>query len=165
MRGRRSFTFEYEGTFHNPRFHEAKVKFSIKLINAPRMAAIGGQGYQQYRVRNTTNDGWVDSPYGPITQPNWLPEFFFEKATIEVLGGTEIEPGTQTHQVIKLVNFHTKMKPEEAAFKYSNLGGYYEEYDRSKIRSTHSIECSHRSHQISSRKKLQTDDTNPIQSW
>ena len=129
MQGRRSFTFEYEGTFHNPRFYEAKVKFSIKLINAPRVATIGGQGYQQYRVRNATNDGWVDSPYGPITLPNWLPEFLFEKATIEVLGGTEIEPGTQTHQITKLVDFHTKMKPEEAAFKYSNLGGYYEEYD------------------------------------
>ena len=97
MQGRRSFTFEYEGTFHNPRFYEAKVKFSVKLINAPRVVTIGGQGYQQYRVRNADDDGWVDSPYGPITLPNWLPEFFFEKATIEVLGGTEIEPGTQTH--------------------------------------------------------------------
>ena len=58
-----------------------------------------------------------------------MPEFFFKKATIEVLGGTEIEPRTQTHQITKLVDFHTKMKPEEAAFKYSNLGGYYEEYD------------------------------------
>ena len=47
MQGRRSFTFEYEGTFHNPRFYEAKVKFSIKLINAPRVATIGGQRYQQ----------------------------------------------------------------------------------------------------------------------
>ena len=44
---------------------------------------------------------------------------------IEILGGTE----TQTHQITKLVDFHTKMKPEEAALKYSNLGGYYEEYD------------------------------------
>ena len=99
MQGRRSFTFEYEGTFHNPRFYEAKVKFSIKLINAPRVATTGGQGYQQYRVRNADDDGWVDSPYGPITLPNWLPEFFFEKATTEVLGGTEIEPGMQTHQI------------------------------------------------------------------
>ena len=44
------------------------------------------------------------------------------------MGDTEIEPGTQTHQITKLVDFHMKMKPEEAAFKYSNLGGY-EEYD------------------------------------
>ena len=41
----------------------------------------------------------------------FFPEFFFEKATIEVLGGTEIEPGTQTHQITKLIDFHTKMKP------------------------------------------------------
>ena len=93
------------------------------------MAAISDQGYQQFRVRNAANNGWVDSPYEPITLPNWLPEFFFKTAMIEVLGGTEIEPGTQTHQITKLVNFYTKMKPEEAAFRYSNLGGYYEEYD------------------------------------
>ena len=99
MQGRRSFTFEYEGTFHNPRFYEAKVKFSIKLINAPRMAAIGGQGYQQYRVRNTTNDGWVDSPYGPITQPNWLPEFFFEKQQLKSWGAQKLN---LEHKPIKL---------------------------------------------------------------
>ena len=57
MQGRRSFTFEYEGAFHNPRFHAAKVKFSIKLINAPRVATISGQGYQQFRVRIATNNG------------------------------------------------------------------------------------------------------------
>ena len=51
------------------------------------MVTISGQGYQQYRVRNSADDGWVNSPCGPITLPNWLPEFFFEKATIEVLGG------------------------------------------------------------------------------
>ena len=45
------------------------------------------------------------------------------------MGETEIKPGTKTHQITKLVDFHTKMKPEEAAFKYSNLGGYYEDYD------------------------------------
>ena len=70
MQGRRSFTFEYEKTFHNPRFYAAKVKFSIKLINAPRMATIGSQGYQQFRVRNVASDKWVDSPYGSITLPN-----------------------------------------------------------------------------------------------
>ena len=100
MQGRRSFTFEYEGTFHNPRFYAAKVKFSVKLINAPRVPTISAQGYQHFRVRNAANNRWVDSPYGPITLPNWLPEFF-KKATIEVLGGTEIEPGMQP---IKLQN-------------------------------------------------------------
>ena len=129
MQGRRSFTFKYEGTFHNPRLYEAKVKFPIKLINASMVVTIGGQGYQQYRVRNADDDGWVDSPYGPITVPNRLPEFVFEKAMIEVLGSTKIEPGMQTHQITKLVDFHTKMKPEEADFKYCNLGGYSEEYD------------------------------------
>ena len=65
MQGRRSFSFEYEGTFHNPRLYE--VKFSIKLINAPRVAAIGGQGYQQYRVRNApTMDGLIH-PMDPST--------------------------------------------------------------------------------------------------
>ena len=127
VQGMRSFTFEYKGTFHNPRFYEVKVKFSVKLINAPRVATISGQGYQQFRVRNATNNGWVNSPYGSITLPNWLPEFVFKKAMIKVLGGTEIEPRTQTHQITKLVDFHTKMKPDEVAFKY--LGGYYEEYD------------------------------------
>ena len=64
-----------------------KSNFKIKLISTPMVVAIGGQGYQQYRVRNATNHGWVDSPYGPITLPNSLPEFFFEKAMIEDLGG------------------------------------------------------------------------------
>ena len=100
----------------------------IKLINAPWVATIGGQGYQQFRVRNAADDGWIDSCYGPVI-PNFLAEFFFEKATIEVKGGTEIEPRIQTHQVTKLIDFHTKMKLEDAAFKYSNLGGYHEDYD------------------------------------
>ena len=59
---------------------------------------------------------------------NWIADFYFEKATTEVLGGTEIEPGTQTHQITKLIDFHTKVKPEEAAFKNSSLGGYHENY-------------------------------------
>ena len=86
MQGKRSFTFKYERTFHNPRFYEAKVKFSIKLINAPRVAKTGGQGYQHYRVRNATNDGWVDSPYGPITLPNWLPESSLKKQQLKSWG-------------------------------------------------------------------------------
>ena len=128
MQGRRSFTFEYEASYHNPRFYEAVVEFSIKLINAPRVANVGGQGYQQVRTTNTEGVH-TDSLYGPIIPPNLLPEFFFGKATIEVSGGTEIEPGTQTHQITKLIDFHTKMKPEEATFRYSNLGGYHEDYD------------------------------------
>ena len=43
--------------------------------------------------------------------------------------GTEIEPATQTHQITKLIDFHTKVKLEDAAFKYINLGGYTEDYD------------------------------------
>ena len=129
MQGRRTITFEYEGTYHNPRFYEAKDKFSIKLINAPRVATVGGHGYQMFRRKNATNDGRENSTYGPILFPNWIAEVYFEKATIEMLWGTETEPGTQTHQITKLVDFHTKMKPEGAVFKYSNLGGYYEDYD------------------------------------
>ena len=56
VQGRRSFTFEYEGTFHNPRFYAAKVKFSSKLINAPGVPTIGGQGYQQFRVKHAANN-------------------------------------------------------------------------------------------------------------
>ena len=128
MQGRRSFTFEYEASYHNPRFYKAVVEFSIKLINAPRVANVGGQGYQQFRTTDTEGVH-TDSLYGPIIPPNLLPKFFFKKATIEVSGGTEIEPGTQTHQITKLIHFHTKMKPEEATFRYSNLGGYHEDYD------------------------------------
>ena len=54
---------------------------------------------------------------------------FFEKAVIEVLGGTEIEPSTQTHQTTKITQVYTTVKPEEAIYKYQNLGGYEEKYD------------------------------------
>ena len=104
------------------------MKFSIKPISAPRVANVGGQGYQQFRT--TAADGThTYSLYGPIIIPNLLPEFFFEKATIEISCGTEIGPGPQTHQITKLIDFQTKTKPEEATFRYSNLGGYHEEYD------------------------------------
>ena len=45
------------------------------------------------------------------------------------MDGTEIEPGTQTHQTTKLIDFHSKLKPEDAAFKYTNLGGYHESFN------------------------------------
>ena len=92
IQGRRSFTFEYEGTIQNPCFHKAKVKFSLKLVNASNLASIGGTGYQQVRIRNSTNDANIDSRYGSIIVPNWIGDFLFEKAVIEVLGGTETEP-------------------------------------------------------------------------
>ena len=56
-------------------------------------------------------------------------QIFFEKAVIEVLGGTEIEPSTQTHQTTKIVKLYTTVKPEDALYKYQNLGGYEEKYD------------------------------------
>ena len=71
----------------------------------------------------------MHSCYGPIIVPNRLADFCFEKAVIEVLGGTEVEPSTQTHQVTKLVHFYTTVKPEDALFKYSSLGGYIEGYN------------------------------------
>ena len=71
----------------------------------------------------------TDSLHEPIILPNWVADFYFEKAVIEVLGGTEIELATQTHQITKLIHFYTNVKPEEALFKYSNLGGYEENYD------------------------------------
>ena len=96
-------------------------------MNAPKVASVGGQGYHQFQ-RDVSRTK-TDSLYGPIVVPNSIANFYFEKAVIEVLGGTEIEPTTQTHQITKLVDFHTKVKPEEVAFKYSNLGGYEENYD------------------------------------
>ena len=133
MQGRRSFTFKYEGTYHNPRFYAAKVKFSLKLVNKT-----DSTGYQMYSV---TDDGGTTthSCYGPIIVPNRLEDFFFEIAVIEVLGGTEIEPSTQTHQIIKLIHFHATTKPEDAAFKYSNLGGYEEKYDSTSATQLHQV--------------------------
>ena len=93
MQGRRSCTFEYEGTFHNHRFYNAKVKFSLKLMNAPRVQNIGNTRYQQFGV-TAADSTHTNSPYRPIIVPNWIADFYFEKATIEALGGTEIEPGT-----------------------------------------------------------------------
>ena len=128
-----SFTFEYKGTYHNPRFYAAKVKFSLKLVNKT-----DGTGYQMYSV---TDDGGttMHSSCGPIIVPNRLADFFFEKAVIEVLGGTEIEPSTQTHQITKLVHFHTTTKPEDAAFKYSNLGRYEEKYNSTSATQLHQV--------------------------
>ena len=128
MQGRRSFTFEYEGTYRNPRFYEAKVVYSVKMINAPRVPTIGNTGYQMYQ---TTNGDRADVPsrYGPIIVPNNFADLFFEKAVIEVLGSTEIEPSTQTHQTTKITQVYTTVKPEEAVYKYQNLGGYEEKYD------------------------------------
>ena len=120
MQRRRSVTFEYEGTYRNPRFYEAKVVYSVKMINAPRVPTIGNTGYQMYQ---TTDEADVPSKYGPIIVPNNFADLFFEKAVIEVLGGTEIEPSTQTHQTTKITQVYTTVKPEEAMYKYQNLGG------------------------------------------
>ena len=128
MQGRRSFTFEYEGTYRNPRFYEAKVVYSVKMINAPRVPTIGSTGYQMYQTTGTDGAD-VPSRYGPILVPNNFADLFFEKAVIEVLGGTEIEPSTQTHQTTKITQLYTTVKPEEAVYKYQNLGGYEEKYD------------------------------------
>ena len=77
MQGRRSFTFEHEGTYHNPRFYVAKVKFSLKLVNKT-----GSTGYQMYSV--TAADGTTThSSYGPIIVPNRLTDFFLEKQSLK----------------------------------------------------------------------------------
>ena len=101
-------------------------------MNHPRVAAIGNTSYNQFRI--TDGDGAnVSSAYGPMIFPNFLAYLFLEKATTEILGGTEIEPGTQTHQITKLIDFHTKLKFEDAVFKYTNFGGggggYHESFD------------------------------------
>ena len=128
MQGRRSFTFEYKGTYRNPRFYEAKVVYSVKMINAPRVPTIGNTGYQMYQT--TDGDGAdILSRYGPIIVPNNFADLFFEKAVIEVLGSTEIAPFTQTHQTTKITQLYTTVKPEEAVYKYQNLGGSEVKYD------------------------------------
>ena len=48
MHSRRSFTFEYEGTYRNPRFYYAKVVYSVKMVHAPRVPTVGSTGYQMY---------------------------------------------------------------------------------------------------------------------
>ena len=138
MQGRRSFTFDYEGTYRNPRFYEAKVIFSVKIINAPRVPTVGSQPYQMYQVA-AADGGNTPSKYGPIIVPNNFADLFFEKAVISVLGGVEIEPSTQTHQTTKVVHMYTTDKPEEALFKYQNLGGYEDKYDSKKASQLHQV--------------------------
>ena len=113
MQGRRSFTFEYEGTYRNSRFYDAKVVYSVKMILAPRVPTVGSTEYQMYQTTNAEGVN-VASKYGPIIVPNNFAELFVEKAVIEVLGGTEIEPSTQTHQTTKIVKLYTTLKPEDA---------------------------------------------------
>ena len=129
MKGRRSFTFACQGTFHHLRLYGAIVHFSIKLVTAPVAGAGGGAGYQQY---HTPVDGDVPAAKFPlwthhISQP--ICQFFFKKATIELEGGIEIKPTNQTHQITKLVHFHMNTTPENAEAKYSTLGGYVKDYD------------------------------------
>ena len=81
-----------------------------------------------YQTTNGDGDD-VPSKYGPIIVPNNFTDLFFEKAVIEVLGSTEIEPSTQTHQITRITQLYTTVKPEEAIYKYQNLGGYEEKYD------------------------------------
>ena len=62
---------------------------------------VGRQNYQKYQMTDADRDD-VPSTYGPIIVPNNFADLFFEKAVIEVLGGTKIEPSTQTHQTTKI---------------------------------------------------------------
>ena len=96
--------------------------YSVKMINAPRVPTIGNTGYQMYQ---TTDGDRADVP----SRYSCLADLFFEKAFIQVLGSTEIEPSTQTHQTTKITQVYTTVKPEEAVYKYQNLGGYEEKYD------------------------------------
>ena len=82
MQGRRSFTFEYEGTYRNPRFYEAKVVYSVKLINAPRVPTIGNTGYQMYQTTDGDRAN-VPSKYGPITVPTTLLTCFLKKQSLK----------------------------------------------------------------------------------
>ena len=77
MQGRRSFTFEYEGTYRNPRFYMAKVLFSVKIIHAPRVPTIGGQGYQMFQTTVSGED--TPSKFSPIILSNNFADLCFEK--------------------------------------------------------------------------------------
>ena len=78
MQSRRSFTFEYDASFHHPRFSKAMIHLSVKVVTAPTAGAGGGAGYNQYAT--TDADGaLVPSTYGPIIYPNRLPDFFSKK--------------------------------------------------------------------------------------
>ena len=81
MQGRRSFTFEYEGTYRNPRFYDAKVVYSVKMIHAPRVPTVGSTGYQMYQTTNAEG-GNVASKYGPIIVPNNFAELFLKKLSL-----------------------------------------------------------------------------------
>ena len=130
MQSRRSFTFEYDGSFHHPRFNKAMIHFSCKVVTTPTAGAGGGAAYQQYSQPGAAADGSdVHSTYGPIIYPNRFPDFYFKKATIELRGGIGIEPTSQTHQETKLVRFYTTTTPEAVDAKYSNMGGYSKDYD------------------------------------
>ena len=139
MQGRRSFTFECEGSFHNPRFYEAIVHFACKLVTAPVAGAGGGAAYQQYHIPAHGEEGAADSRYGPVIMPNRFADFFFKKATVELAGGIEIEPTNQNHQLTKLVRFHTKTTLEDAEAKYSNLGGYVKDFDSTLSTQKHQV--------------------------
>ena len=108
------------------------------MIHAPRVPTVGSTGYQMYQTTNAEGIN-VASRYGPIIVPNNFAELFFEKAVIEVLGGTEIEPSTQTHQTTKIVKLYTTLKPEDALYKYQNLGGYEEKYDSTQTSQLHQV--------------------------
>ena len=105
----------------------SQIDWTIKMIHAPRVPTVGGQGYQMFQT--TVSGENTPSKYGPIILTNNFADLFFEKAVIEVRRGTEIEPSTQTHQTTKIVQLYTTVKPEEALYKYQNLGGYEEKYD------------------------------------
>ena len=55
------------------------------------------------------------------------------------MGGVDIELSTQTHQTTKVVHMYTTDIPEEALFKYQNLGGYEDKYDSKKASQLHQV--------------------------
>ena len=74
-----------------------------------------------------------------VIVPNRFADFFFKKATVELAGGIEIEPTNQSHQLTKLVRFHTKTTPEDAEAKYSNLRGYVKAFDSTLSTQKHQV--------------------------
>ena len=73
MQGRKSISFEYEPSYHNPRFYNAKIKFALKLVKKA-----DGAAYEQFQT--TGEDGSNVAPeYGPIQVPHFFPNIISKK--------------------------------------------------------------------------------------
>ena len=94
MQGRRSFTFEYEGTYRNPRFYDAKVVYSVKMIHAPRVPTVGSTGYQMYQTTSAEGIN-VASKHGPIIAEQ-KPMYLMQRCKAEEASHLSMKAHTET---------------------------------------------------------------------